>query len=269
MQQVTISTGPVFYRQRGNGFPLILVHGWAGSSRNWHKTLDHLADMRTVYALDLPGYGDSPPLSEVATGERLALTVIEFADVLGLQQFDLNGHSFSAGVCAYIAMKCPGRVRRLVLTSTSTYRNEMERRMMGPMHSILSLWTALRRPWMGRTRLIYRNVSRRFFHRLPPDDQMLGEIFGDFLRMDRRTASESASSAADPNFHEVLQGIRAPTLVVRGRNDTIMPTPGTPLIARLVPNAQLVWVEQCGHLPMLEKPEQYHHIVRHFLNGFG
>jgi pimeloyl-ACP methyl ester carboxylesterase len=229
--------------------------------------LDLLADIRTVYALDLPGYGDSPPIPEAATGERLATAVMEFADALGLEQFDLNGHSFSAGVCAYVAARHPHRVRRLVLTSTSTYRNGIERRMMGPMHSVLTLWTALRRPWMGRTPLVYRNVSRRFFHRLPSDDGLLGEIFADFLRMDRRTASESANSAADPNFHMVLQSINTPTLVVSGSNDTIMPTVGTPLIADLVPNAELVWIEQCGHLPMIEQPHQYHQVVRHFLNG--
>ncbi len=269
MQQITLASGLVGYRQGGSGFPLILVHGWAGSSRNWHKTLACLADVQQVYALDLPGYGASPPLQDRATGKRLAEVVLEFADALGLEQFDLNGHSFSAGVCAYLAARCPHRVRRLVLTSTSTYRNGVERRMMGPMHSVLSLWTALRRPWMGHTPLVYRTVSRRFFHRLPGDNEMLCALFDDFLRMDRRTASQSADSAADPDFHTVLRSIRVPTLVVSGRNDTIMPTVGTPLIASLIPGARLAWIEQCGHMPMLEQPEQYHQIVREFLNGGG
>lgn len=265
VQQITISSGTIAYRRAGSGFPLILVHGWAGSSRNWKFTLKHFSDIRTVYALDLPGYGASPPLPDEATSRRLASVVLEFADALGLAQFDLNGHSFSAGVCVYSSVACPERVRRLVLTSTSIYRTEFERRMMGPMHSILSLWTALRRPWMGHSPLVYRTVSRRFFHRLPPNGELLPELFDDFLRMDRRTASESAQSAGEPGFHQVLRTVAAPTLVVSGRNDTIMPTTGTPLIAELVPHAHLVWIEECGHLPMLEQPDQYHQVVRTFL----
>lgn len=265
MQPIMLPSGPVYYRQGGSGSPLLLLHGWGGSSRYWRATIEHLSGVSRMYAPDLPGYGVSPPLIDAASSERLAALVIEFADALGLERFDLNGHSFSAGVAVNVAARWPHRVRRLVLTCASTYRDERERRVVHQVHRVMALWMALRRPWMERRQFIYRNVGRRFFYRMPTDDEVLRESFADFLLMDRRTALEGAAGAANPTFNALLREVPAPTLLIGARQDAIMPPAGTPLIAQLIPDCQLVWIERCGHLPMIERPEVYHRVLRAFL----
>jgi pimeloyl-ACP methyl ester carboxylesterase len=141
----------------------------------------------------------------------------------------------------------------------------MERRLVSQIHNVLAVWMALRRPWMADRRLFYRAVSSRFFYRLPADDQILRESFADFLKMDQRTALESAGSAGDAAINPALTQIRAPTLIIGSCQDNIMPPAGTPVAAKLIPNSSLVWIERCGHLPMIERPDEYHRILTEFL----
>ncbi|MBP1464705.1 alpha/beta hydrolase [Candidatus Chloroploca sp. M-50] len=267
---VQIWDGPVFYRETiGEPAvhpPLLLLHGWGGSSRYWRPTMADLGNDRVVIAPDLPGFGESPPLKGTATAENLAEMVIAFADRMGLEQFDLNGHSFCASVAVYLAVRYPHRVRRLVLTCVSTFRSEGERRIVEQVHHILALWMALRRPWMGRVRPFYRTVASRFFYRTPSDDQILYESFIDFMKMDQRTALETASSAGDHAIHPAMASVRNATLVIGARQDTIMPPSGTPEVARLILNSRLAWIERCGHLPMIERPKVYHRVLREFLD---
>jgi pimeloyl-ACP methyl ester carboxylesterase len=263
--QATLAGSPLYYRRHGDGPPLLLLHGWGGSSRYWRGTLAALGHAHDMIAPDLPGFGDSPPLEGAMTGQRVADLVVAFADQLGLGQFDLNGHSFSAGVAAFVAARYPARVRRLVLTSFSTFRNEFERRMVDQVHKVMSLWMALRQPWMAERRMFYRTVSSRYYYRTPKDDNLLRESLADFLKMDRRTAVESAASSGDPAINPALAQIRAPTLVIGARQDNIMPTAGTPTVANLISGSRLVWIERCGHLPMIERPEEYHRLLADFL----
>ncbi len=265
LRKLTLSSGPLYYRTAGSGPPLLLLHGWGGSSRYWHTTLRSLADIRTIYAPDLPGYGESMPLKGEITPERMATLMLEFADTLGLAAFDLNGHSFSASVTVFLAVHHPQRVQRLVLTCASTFRSERERQKVREVHRIASLWVKLRRPWMGQVPGFYRQVARVFFHRLPADDNLLRESVDDFLRMDRRTGIESAMNAAIPNYNHTLARVRAPTLVIGARQDVVMPDYGPPTVARYIPNSRLHWIENCGHLPMIERPQMYHHLLRQFL----
>lgn len=266
---VTIWNGPVYYREVNAGPrpPLLLLHGWGGSSRYWRATLAALGTDRRVLAPDLPGFGASPPLQGPATAVRMAEVVIAFADAMGLEQFDLNGHSFCASVAVYAATRHPQRVRRLVLTCMSTYRNEFERRIVDKVHNVMALWMAMRRPWMAERRFFYRLLGSRFFYKLPDDDALLREAMADFLKMDRRTALETAANAGDAAINASLAALTCPTLVVGARQDKIMPPSGTPEVARLAPNSRLVWIERCGHLPMVERPDEYHRLVREFLDS--
>ena len=268
---VTIWDGPVFYRQHNalaeQRPPLLLLHGWGGSSRYWRPTLAEFGVDRRVIAPDLPGFGASPALRAAANADQLAAAVVAFADAMGLEQFDLNGHSFCAMVAIYVAARHPERVRRLVLTCVSTFRTERERLIVAQIHHVLALWMALRRPWMARSRPFYRMVGKRFFHRLPTDDAILRDAFADFLQMDRRTSIESAASSGDAIINPTMARLTQPTLVVGARQDKIMPPSGTPEVARLIPGSRLIWLEACGHLPMIEQPALYHQTVRAFLDG--
>ncbi len=289
MQSLTLSDSTIFYHQKGNGRPLILLHGWGGSSRYWNNSLEVFAADHTVYALDLPGYGQSPALDGDITAERFAEVTLEFADKLNLATFDLVAHSFGCGIAVHIAAHAPERVRRLVLTCFSTFTNEFERRMVEQMLGQMGLslvmwqpWMSLWHPWMalwqswltlwqppqiqGSVPTIYQTIAWRFFYRMPPDDPMLQESFGDFLNMDQRTSFQSIISALNPAINTAMQQITAPTLLIGARQDMIMPQTGVPVVAELIPTCRLEWIDQCGHIPMIERPDVYHPLVQSFLD---
>jgi pimeloyl-ACP methyl ester carboxylesterase len=224
-----------------------------------------LADIRTVYALDLPGHGDSPPLDGTITPTRLAEIVAAFADALDLDTYDLNGHSYSATVAAYIAVGWDDRVSRLLLTCPSTYRDEKERHLVTRVHKIAGLWVMLRGGWMGRYSLIYKRIAGMLFHQLPLNNQEVQATINDFLRMDRHTGIQLPLNATMPNYLTILQRVPVPTLVVGARQDSVMPAYGPPTVAKLIRQSHLAWIDQCGHLPMVERPQDYHDIVREFL----
>lgn len=287
MQMVNLAHGPLYYRSRGEGKPLLLIHGWGGSSRYWKYTLEHFAPNYSVFALDLPGYGQSPPIEDAATGERLAEIVIEFADTMKLEQFDLIAHSFGCSVGAYLAARHPERVRRPVLTCFSTFQHEFERRMvdqllrqMGMSVAMWHPWAAMWHPWMAvwqswvslwRPAMpvyvpsIYQSIAWRFFYTVPSDETILQEGIEDFLRMDQRTSLDSITSALSPSITTTLQQVATPTLLVGARQDMIMPESGVPVVQQLIPKCRLEWIDQCGHVPMIEKPAEYHHLVQTFL----
>jgi pimeloyl-ACP methyl ester carboxylesterase len=281
-EQVTVAGTGVTYRKVGKGRPLLLIHGWGGSSRHWLSTMANLADIRTIYAIDLPGFGKSQPLPEIASAERLAGVVIEFANALGLECFDLNGHSFGAGVAAYLAARWPTRIHNLMLTSFSIPRTSIERAIFAQMHQYIGLSLTLWQPWLmawqpwinawqpwlalqWSTPPLPRLIASRFFYRTPTEDELLREGVADLVQMDWRTALESAASLGDPAIIGALSQIHAPTLIVAGRYDLIMPSSGTEVAAQITPNCRLAWIDCCGHVPMVEQPEAYHQALRDFL----
>jgi pimeloyl-ACP methyl ester carboxylesterase len=287
-QRVVLSDSSVAYRQSGAGTPLLLIHGWGGSSSHWYTSIDALASVRTCYALDLPGYGESPPLATGITVARMAEIVIEFANAMGIEKFDINGHSLGGGVAAYIAATWPERVNHLVMTSFGISGNQMEHLLLNQMFYQLDLtmnmwrpWITLWQPWwqswmmvsqfwmaeMGYIPRLPHTIALPFFYRLPSDEQLVREGYTEFVMMDQRTSFETMISLGSPELRETLKSITVPTLLVCGRQDLVVPAPWMENAADMLPDSRLVWMEDCGHVPMIERPEIYNCLLRHFFEG--
>lgn len=287
-QRVVLPTTPVAYRQAGTGPPLLLLHGWGGSSTHWFSAMDDLQDIRTIYALDLPGYGETPPLSNAITVERIAGVVLEFADALELERFDINGHSFGGGVGAYIAARWPERVNHLVVTSFGISGNQMEHLMLNQMYYQLDLtmnmwrpWITMWQPWwqpwialsqfwlaeMGYMPMVPQAMAQPFFYRVPTDAKLVREGYTEFIMMDQRTSFESMLSLGNPEIRDALATIGVPVLLVCGRQDLVVPAPWMENAAEILPDSRMVWMEDCGHVPMIERPEAYNCLLRHFFEG--
>lgn len=284
LQHMTLADGPLAYRQTPNGKPpLLLIHGWGGSSRHWQGTAESLADIRSLYALDLPGHGETPARN-VATGpQALARLVVAFADRLGLERFDLNGHSWGAAVAILVAAHWPERVDRLVLTSLGAARTPFEQLAMTQAYHQMSAammlwrpwlamskpWLALSRPaidWIGAQPAIYRAIAAQVVRHLPEDEAVRHGVL-ELLNTDPMTALEFAIGAGSPAFLAALETMAAPTLLVSADADALMPPAGVRALAAHIRNVQQVQLVNCGHLPMIEQPIAYHRLVREFLTG--
>jgi 2-hydroxy-6-oxonona-2,4-dienedioate hydrolase len=106
----------IVWRVWGDGPPLILLHGSAGSWTHWLRNIDALATARTVYVPDMPGFGDSSMAPEPHTFTQLARILLSgFETLCPDTTFDLAGFSFGSIVAESIALERPERLRRLVL----------------------------------------------------------------------------------------------------------------------------------------------------------
>lgn len=287
-QSVTLESGTLSYRVAGHGPPLLLLHGWGGSSMHWYGALLTLSDTYTVYALDMPGYGESPPLPDGVTVARMADVVMAFADTMGIEQFDLNGHSFGGGVATYIAAHWPERVGRLIITSFGRCDRRPAHFLIQQTYIQMALTMAMWRPWvtlsqiwwqpwvsfsqlwwaeMGLFPMVPRTMVQPFVYELPPDQRLLLEGYTEFILMDQRTSFESMLSLGDPALSDAMATITAPTLVIAGRQDMVIPTTWIESAALCLPDSRLAWLDHCGHIPMIERPDTYYSLLRHFLVG--
>ncbi|NJP05733.1 MAG: alpha/beta hydrolase [Chloroflexaceae bacterium] len=288
LQQIQLPHGRIVYREGGNGFPMIALHGWGASSSYWQWSIHALEQSCHIYAPDLPGYGASPPLMLPQGAMQMARLVIDFADALGIEQFDVNGHSFGAGVALYLAAYWPQRVRKVVLTCFGTFGGEVEYLLINQIYYQTAMTSLLSAPWISLTQpfwrpwvwswqcwmaslssmpLVTRSISQPFFYQIPDNDDLLREGYLEFVLMDQWTSFESVNSLGDPALRKAMQAIAQPTLLIGGRQDVVMPFASLEDAHKIIPNSTLVCIDGCGHVPMVEQPDTYNRLVENFLLG--
>jgi len=108
-------------------------------------------------------------------------------------------------------------------------------------------------------------MANRYFYRLPKDNKLVEQGFIDYLELDAATAVACAKNATDPAIEAAGANVQAPTLLIACRQDQVMPVANVDYTAKVIPDCQVHWIDKCGHLPMVEKPQEYLAIVRDFL----
>lgn len=221
---------------------IVLLHGIGRDHTQWTPLAASLARNRRVIALDLPGFGESEPIRGPIRWEELAETVLDLVACLDLGRVTVIGHSMGAAIAIVAAADRPEFVERLVLVAPSCYRAtaSLEDRLIAA-------------PIVGPT-LLRRIVGSRVLRRhvgldARPSPQCWAMI--------EATAVPSTIEARVPR-------VRAPSLVVWGRDDRVVPwTHGTRL-ARELGSARLEILD-CAHFPEEERPALIDTLVRDFL----
>lgn len=225
------------WRETGSGRPLVLVHGLAGSWRWWRPLLPELAREHAVHALDLPGFGRLPrtrPFELEAAVDWLArwFAAAEVAEA------DVVGHSLGGLVAARLAGRHPELVRRLVLVAPAGVPGR------GPL--------ALTRPLV---RAVLAS-SPRFLALLARDAARSGPV----------TLATAALELLAADVRADVASVRAPTLVLVGTNDPLVPPAHGRELAQALPHA-VVRELASGHVPMVERPGDVMRELRSFLRA--
>jgi pimeloyl-ACP methyl ester carboxylesterase len=269
-QYVRVDGGRIRYWAQGEGEALILVHGLAGSVEFWQYNVEPLAAAHRVYALDLPGFGGSDKEIEHLSLEYAASFLTHFMDVMGLERASLAGNSLGGLVCAQTAVRSPERVVKLILVGSAGFGGEL--------NLILRLWSV---PLLGD--LVFRTYQRAFpslrrwaFPDSPSiDDQWMAAaatvlrtpgVRESALRIARMGASlrgQRQEMLAD--LHRQVAGIDVPTLIIWGRQDPVVPVAHAYAARDLIPHSEVRIIERCGHIPQVERPEEFNKLVLDFL----
>lgn len=252
--------------------PLILIHGLSLTSDIWLRNVDAFARHYRVAAIDMLGHGFTRP----ADGEAISLQdkvahVLEFARVMGFERFCLGGSSYGALICANVYLAAKERIEKLVINGSGSCFNtepqladflERIHRTYGPV-----LERSSPQDW--------RRLVEGSCHdpAAVPDElpHLLALCYAQGWAVScwRNTIEEMRDLAGFRRYRilERLSEIAVPTLVVWGRNDKGgVYEEAVSAVARM-PEAALVTIDDCGHLPMLERPEPYNAAVLRFLAG--
>lgn len=253
----------IHYTQEGTGKPLILVHGFAGSTYTWRYLIPLLTDSYTVYAVDVLGFGlsDKPPDGDYdmqSHGERL----IAFMDALNLPSAHLIGHSMGGVIIAYASLAAPARAETLLMVEPGFYMESTPaflNYLFFPLDRIMA-------------RQFYtRGMRERFFMGSFYDKSLVTDevIDGYMLPTGTTNALESMarmmSTVGVKNYEGVTDKVTRPTLIVWGERGPVDPLKFAQRIRGEIAGSQLITVKECGHYVQEEKPRELARIIKDYL----
>jgi pimeloyl-ACP methyl ester carboxylesterase len=227
----------VRYRAVGEGPPVLLVHGLGGSPRWWSRTTHALAEVHRVILPELPGFG----LGFGGAPFRLAEApdvLRGLLDRLEIPHARLVGHSLGALACAGVAARAPRRVERLVLIAPPV-------RTAGA--GLLGNVLPAARTILGLPLAAALTVAT--------------DIAGSSPLALLRAAGELLMT----EHAKELAGILAPTLLLWGSRDALVPASGAAELAALVPGSRIRLIQGAGHVPMLDRPKEVSRELTEFL----
>ena len=246
------------YVRVGRGKPLLLVHGLGGHWRSWTTLLGPLGAQRELIAIDLPGFGETPPLSGEVSIAALADAVVDFLEANGLIGIDAVGSSMGARLVLELARR--EKVGAVVSLDPGGFWSGWQRhffflsiaasirvlRLLRPMLPPIS------RSMIGRTLLLSQFSACPL--RLHPD------IVLDELQSYVAARSFDAllkSLAYGPEQEGMPRGsAKAPIVIGWGRKDRVSFPNQAKRAIELFPDATLHWFEGCGHFPYWDQPKE-------------
>ncbi|WP_084599034.1 alpha/beta fold hydrolase [Actinoplanes subtropicus] len=274
---ITVLRGRVRYRDEGHGTPVVLVHGIGRSLEDWIE-LHNLLRGRgfRVVSVDLAGYGESEPLQVLHDLPALAHFLADFAEAVGIREpAHLVGNSLGGAVAMQLSAQAPERVRSLVLANSAGFGRAVALpiRLMSvrPLGRLL-----LSRPSLASA----RRVELSFFHdpALATDDRVhLGyrlALRPHGTRVFLETAGSlgtilGARAAWRRALLAAVVARRVPTLVVWGDDDKIVPFAQLGAAGRYLPYARTHLFPDTGHMPQIERAEEFADLVTGFWAGAG
>ena len=225
---------------KGEREPIVLVHGLSASTLWWRRNVESLARERTVYLVDLPGFGSMRRFATHFVLAQAGAWLVSWMDAVGLQCVDLIGHSMGGYICMWIAAHYPERVRRLVLVSPA---------VMPKVHSVPGYAVPLL--------ITLRYLTPSFFLILSFDA----------LRAGPMTLLHAAHDLSKVDVHKDIKAIAAPTLLVWGENDTLVPPTLAHILRGEIAHAHLLMLKHAAHVSMFDQPQLFNRAVNAFLEG--
>lgn len=244
----------VHYLEAGQGPALVLVHGLGGSSAVWSDDIGILAKTYRVIAPDLPGYGKSDrPRADYSIDYHAAM-LKEFIDALGESKVAIAGNSVGGWIAAIFTLNNPEKVSHLILVDSAG----LHRETFPP----VSLNPSTKDEQKTLLLALYADPSR-------VTDRMIDDQW-EFRRDIRATVQATLDSLKTrmPLLDSRLPDIKIPTLIIWGKQDTLIPLEFAGKFAKGIPGSKLVVIDKAGHLPQAEQPGAFCHAVKRFVKSW-
>lgn len=252
----------------GSGEPLVLIHGLGTNRRVWSEVASALARRLSAIAIDLPGFGDSPP-----AGEGFALDQVADHIHAGLREqppYDLLGHSLGGAIALTLARRHPERVRRLILSAPAGFRTR-PRPLAQALGAVAPALLRGRRIIGGP--LVQSPTARRaLLWGALHDARGISATRARSMLEASRGASrlgEATEAALQADLASDLEALDCPVGLIWGERDPLMPEATTDAIRSHRPDAPVEVIPDAGHVVQLERPEQFAEAVDRLLNALA
>lgn len=233
----------IHYLTRGQGTPLMLVHGFPLNHTIWNETAALLEDQAQVILPDLPGHGQSPVVEPV-TMDSMADGLAAILDALGIEKVVLAGQSMGGYVCLAFARRHPQRLAGLGLVCTQAAADSPEKRQARLAQAEQTLAEGNQR--------VAESMSTLLTNR-PEMAAGLKHLMSSTPAAGMAAAMRAMAERAE--MGDFLPQISVPALVMAGLADVIIPVERAREMAASLPDARLVELEGVGHSPMMEAPQ--------------
>lgn len=257
-EQLTTADGTrlSFYDVGAGQVPIVLLHGLFGSPSNWQSIMRDLGDHYRFLALQLPiEFGTERRHTAFESLDQLTDHVACFYDEMGLESAVLCGNSLGGQVALDFYLRHPERVERLILSGSAGL---FERSLSGGQH-----------PRLCRD-FIREQACGIFYNDSHVSEELVDDVYAMLSdRHYRRFLLKVAKATRNRYMLEELAKVKVPTLIVWGRDDAITP----PFVAQQfcdhISSAELVFIDECGHAPPIEQPDEFARVLHEFLGDLA
>ena len=262
MPTLTVNSARIFYQTTGAGYPLLLLHGLGSSGDDWWLQTPAFAPPFRLILPNLRGHQQSSALRDPTSIYTLAADIAQLLDALEIAQAHVLGLSLGGMVAQLLAIHFPARVNKLILVNTFAH-----------------LWpTSLREAYVLARRAMVSKylppettakvVAHDLFPR--PDQAALRD---EVLRRSRATDVASYRYLVDAirrfDSRPQLDRIAAPTLLISGDRDAVVPRGCQHQLARGIRKVRWHIVRDSGHATPIDQPEEFNRAVLNFLKDEG
>jgi pimeloyl-ACP methyl ester carboxylesterase len=245
MKDDLIIEGKFRYTEKGEGTPIVILHGLMGGLSNFHGVTEYFPTKGyKIIVPELPIY-DMPMLQ--TTVKNFAKYVEEFIKFKNLKDVILLGNSLGGHIGLLHTKMFPKLVKALVITGSSGLYESA----MGDGY-----------PKRGDYEFIKKKAQDVFYDPAVATKEIVDEVFAtvnDRIKLVKTLAI--AKSAIRHNMAQDLPEMTTPTCIIWGRNDGVTPPDVAELFHELLPDSNLFWIAECGHAPMMEHPKEFNSIL--------
>jgi len=247
----------IYVNDTGNGFPLVLVHGFLGSSIMWEPQINYLRKNYRIISPDLPGFGNSNKAKSKNNINDMAKIILNCLKEKKIDKFFLLGHSMGGMIAQEMTKLVGEKIEKLICYGTGAMGN-----IPGRFETINESRNRLKKDGLKNT--AFRIAKTWFVEEDRSKNFYLCEEAG------KSTNLEAADNAlvAMENWNGIkdLKNIKNPTLIIWGNKDKAYNYDQVSILNKNIPNNEISIFENCSHNVHLEKPEEFNECINKFLN---
>ena len=246
----------IYIGDEGKGFPLILIHGFLGSSKMWEPQINFFKNHFRVITPDLPGFGKSNKAKSHNSIQSIASLLMECLEEKKIDKFYLLGHSMGGMIVQEMAKKYGNKIVKLICYSTGP-RGEMP----GRFESVDQSRENLKKKGLEITA---KNIAKTWFVK-----KENAKYFDICIEAGKQTSTKAVDDAliAFKNWNGVdtLKNIKNETLIVWGDQDKSYNLEQIKTLEKSIKKSKLVIFKNCAHNVHLEQPDQFNNTIKNFL----